>query len=95
MNISKQVEIALNEDVQTGDITASLIPEDNWGYAQIMARVPAVVCGQAWVNEVFRQVDARITLNWHVEEGGARQSSGMGNSCRTASRNIDRRANGA
>lgn len=69
MNIIEQVEIALNEDVQTGDITASLIPEDNLGYAEIMARVPAVVCGQSWVNEVFRQVDARITVNWHVEEG--------------------------
>jgi nicotinate-nucleotide pyrophosphorylase (carboxylating) len=69
MNIIEQVSQALDEDIQTGDITANLIPEDKWGRAQILAREAAVVCGQAWVNEVFRQVDERIKLSWHVDEG--------------------------
>lgn len=69
MTIIEQVTNALNEDIQTGDITASLISEDHWGTAEIIARVPAVVCGQAWVNEVFRQVDERIRVTWLVDEG--------------------------
>lgn len=74
MNILDQVKAALNEDIQSGDITASLIPQDQWGHAEIIARQAAVVCGQAWVNEVFRQVDERITLSWQVEEGSVQDS---------------------
>ena len=74
MNLIEQVRAALHEDIQTGDISASLIPQDTWGYAEIIAREAAVVCGQAWVNEVFRQIDERIILSWHVAEASVQDS---------------------
>ena len=40
----------LAEDVGAGDITAQLIPENQWATAKVITREPAVLCGVAWVN---------------------------------------------
>lgn len=34
-----------------------------------MTREPAVVCGTAWVDETFRQLDPAVQLHWHVRDG--------------------------
>lgn len=65
----KAVALALEEDVGSGDITADLIPTDTMAAATIVCRDEAVICGQPWVNEVFRQVDPSIELEWQVAEG--------------------------
>jgi nicotinate-nucleotide pyrophosphorylase (carboxylating) len=31
--------------------------------------VPAVICGTDWFDEAFRQLDARVTVGWHVSDG--------------------------
>jgi len=67
--ILKNVTDALAEDIGSGDITAQLIPEDTHAKAHVITREDSVICGSQWVNEVFRQVDERITVNWHVKEG--------------------------
>jgi nicotinate-nucleotide pyrophosphorylase (carboxylating) len=64
-----QVAFALKEDVGSGDITAQLIPDNQEITATVISREPAVLCGQAWVNEVFSQLGGKVTLNWHNEEG--------------------------
>lgn len=69
LTIKKDVSIALQEDIGTGDITGALIPSDLLGFANLHAREPAVVCGQAWVNEVLTQVSTELKINWLVEEG--------------------------
>ena len=60
---------ALEEDIGDGDITALLIPKQNIASAHVITRDNAVVCGQAWVNEVFRQVDPSVEINWKVSDG--------------------------
>ena len=63
------VKIAIEEDVGGGDVTASLIPEKNRAVATVICRETAVICGRPWFDEVFRQIDPDIEIQWHVEEG--------------------------
>jgi nicotinate-nucleotide pyrophosphorylase (carboxylating) len=67
--ISSNVRAALKEDVGRGDVTAALVPADQRAHATVSTRQAAIVCGQAWFNEVFHQLDAAIEVHWGVEEG--------------------------
>ncbi|MFW5452627.1 carboxylating nicotinate-nucleotide diphosphorylase [Thioalkalivibrio sulfidiphilus] len=67
--IREQVRLALVEDVGSGDVTAALIPEDTIAHAHVLCRVPAVICGSAWFDEAFAQLDPRVVVGWHVAEG--------------------------
>ncbi len=69
-SIGPGVAAALAEDVGAGDLTASLIDADAVVGAQIVARESLVVCGEEWVNEVFRQLDDSIIIDWYVGDGG-------------------------
>ena len=60
---------ALQEDIGSGDITAMLIPEKQQAKGEVISREHAVVCGCAWVKEVFRQLDPNTTINWLVQDG--------------------------
>ena len=68
-NLENSVSVALIEDIKTGDLTASLIPEKNQAEANIICREKAVICGRPWFDEVFRQVDPEIKIEWLCEEG--------------------------
>jgi nicotinate-nucleotide pyrophosphorylase (carboxylating) len=63
------VRSALSEDVGSGDITAHLIPENHIARASVISREPAVLCGMAWFNAVFAELDTRIRIDWHVHDG--------------------------
>jgi nicotinate-nucleotide pyrophosphorylase (carboxylating) len=67
--ISRTVTTAIDEDVGTGDLTARLIGADKQAHATVITREAAVVCGCAWVDEVFRQLDARVRVEWLVKDG--------------------------
>lgn len=67
------VRFALEEDIRDGDITAALIPDTQWATATIITREAAILCGCDWVTEVFRQLDAKVTLDWHAEDGASLQ----------------------
>ncbi len=62
---------ALAEDVGAGDLTAALVPADEAIHATTMCREPAVVCGQSWFAEVFRQLEPAIAVAWNVSEGAS------------------------
>lgn len=68
-DIITSVQRALAEDIGGGDITALLIPEDSASEATIISRENAVICGIPWVNEVFRQLDPGIALDWAAADG--------------------------
>lgn len=68
-DLQQSVAFALKEDIGSGDITAMLIPEERTAQARIITRENAIICGVAWVNEVFKQVDSRVTVHWHVADG--------------------------
>jgi len=65
------VRRALAEDIGSGDLTAALLPAAQLASATVISREDAIVCGQAWFDEVFRQVDPAVTVLWQVPEGGA------------------------
>ncbi|NVK01264.1 MAG: carboxylating nicotinate-nucleotide diphosphorylase [Oceanospirillaceae bacterium] len=67
--IFANVTAAIEEDIASGDITAELIPADEMGRARIITREAAVIAGTAWVDEVFRQVDPEVEVNWEVKDG--------------------------
>ncbi|MBP0047541.1 carboxylating nicotinate-nucleotide diphosphorylase [Marinobacterium sp. AK62] len=67
--VEENVRTALDEDVGNGDITAELIPASDHKRARVISRQTAVVCGQAWVDEVFRQVDPSVKVQWLVKDG--------------------------
>ena len=64
----------LKEDVGTGDITAAIIPETVQAEAVVITREAMVVCGQLWFEEVFRQLNAEVRIDWLVREGEAASS---------------------
>jgi nicotinate-nucleotide pyrophosphorylase (carboxylating) len=67
--ITANVRAALAEDIGSGDITAQLIPADRLARAKIITREAATICGTAWVDEVFRQLDPRVQVIWNVADG--------------------------
>ncbi|MBF8270203.1 MAG: nicotinate-nucleotide pyrophosphorylase, partial [Gammaproteobacteria bacterium] len=56
-DIASTVRRALSEDIGSGDLTAELIPPEKMNKAEVISREPAVLCGSAWFDEVFRQLD--------------------------------------
>ncbi|CAD5379885.1 quinolinate phosphoribosyltransferase [Pseudomonas sp. OF001] len=67
--ITANVRAALAEDVGSGDITAQLIPAERQARARIITREAATICGTAWVDEVFRQLDPRVQVQWNIADG--------------------------
>ena len=69
--IRSSVAYALAEDVGDGDLTAGLIASSAQINATIISRDAMTMAGQAWVNEVMRQVDASIEIDWQHVDGDA------------------------
>jgi nicotinate-nucleotide pyrophosphorylase (carboxylating) len=67
--IRTTVATALAEDIGSGDLTAQLIPAHQTARATIITREPAVLCGQRWVNEVFRQIEPQVHIEWLAADG--------------------------
>ncbi|AKV97804.1 nicotinate-nucleotide pyrophosphorylase [Marinobacter sp. CP1] len=65
----ENVAQSLREDIGDGDITARLIPADKQATGRVITRETAIVAGREWVDEVFRQVDPAVELNWQVADG--------------------------
>ncbi len=70
-DITETVRRALAEDIGSGDLTAGLIPESRVARAHVITRQDAVLCGTAWFDEVFRQVNARVHMAWDAHDGDA------------------------
>lgn len=73
-DISQVVQNALAEDIGSGDITAALIPTKQQSIAHVLCRENAIICGLAWFDEVFRQVNSDINIEWHIHDGDAAQA---------------------
>ena len=63
------VRTALAEDIGSGDITAALIPPEQTAHATVVCRESAVLCGMAWFNAVFAELDTAITIDWQPVDG--------------------------
>ena len=74
-SIGPGVAAALAEDVGAGDLTAALVDEDAVVGAHILARESLVLCGEAWVDEVFRQLDESVIIDWYIGDGGRAEAN--------------------
>ena len=70
-DLADQVARALAEDVGGGDVTARLVPQPALARATVVTREAATVCGTAWFDETFRQLDARVRVHWLAADGAA------------------------
>jgi nicotinate-nucleotide pyrophosphorylase (carboxylating) len=65
---------ALEEDIGSGDLTASLLPAERKAHARVISREAAVLCGAAWFEACFHALDANAVIRWHAKEGEAIQA---------------------
>lgn len=62
------------------DLTAQLVPAEAQARATIITREATVLCGQAWVDEVFRQLSqaadssGEVSIHWNFPEGASVQA---------------------
>lgn len=75
--IVENVRAALAEDVGTGDITAQLLPADAIATAQVITREKGILCGTAWFEEVFKQLDPNLQIEWFAKDGDIIQPKQM------------------
>lgn len=69
--VRANVLAALAEDVGDGDITAGLIDAQSVAGGRVITREAGILCGRAWADEVFSQVDSAIRLDWERDDGAA------------------------
>lgn len=73
-DIKTTVNMALKEDLggiadAKRDVTASLIDPNTISKARVITREDGVFCGKAWVEEVYRQLNADVKLTFLVNDG--------------------------
>ncbi len=67
--IAENVRRALEEDVGSGDVTAALIAEAVRARARVICRESAVLCGRDWFDQVYAQLDERVSVSWQAGDG--------------------------
>jgi nicotinate-nucleotide pyrophosphorylase (carboxylating) len=69
-NIYESVKLALEEDLKgQSDITALLVPEEKTAEAIVITRENMIFCGKSWVEEVFKQIDPKVKIEWLCNDG--------------------------
>ncbi len=67
--VERDVRRALEEDIGSGDVTADLLPANAPARARVITREAAVLCGRAWFDECFRQIDESVRIEWQSADG--------------------------
>jgi len=67
--IREDVAHALAEDIGTGDVTASLVSSTEYAHARVVTREQAVLCGSAWFEQCFYQIDHEVRIQWKARDG--------------------------
>jgi nicotinate-nucleotide pyrophosphorylase (carboxylating) len=69
--LREAVAVALDEDLGVlGDLTSqAIIPEVTLGTGRFVAREQGVLAGVQAVDEVYRQLDAEVTVTWRLQDG--------------------------
>ena len=66
--IEADVARALAEDLGSGDVTASLLP-DTPQHGYVIAKQTAVIAGRPWFDACFRALDPEVRIDWRIDEG--------------------------
>lgn len=68
-DLADVVRRAIAEDLGPGDVTADLVPAATLADAAVITRDDAVLCGTAWFDEVFAQLDPAVSTTWQAADG--------------------------
>lgn len=64
------VDLALEEDIGSGDLTAQIIHETRIATAVVTTREPATIAGREWFEAVFRRLQPDgFVIDWQVADG--------------------------
>lgn len=67
--IRANVQRALQEDIGSGDLTASLIPSSKVLAATVISRENAVLCGKQWFAQCFTSLAHDTAIDWFADDG--------------------------
>ncbi|MCK5876290.1 MAG: carboxylating nicotinate-nucleotide diphosphorylase [Candidatus Marithrix sp.] len=67
VDLATNVKHALAEDIGAGDINVKLLANNNI-IAQLISRESAILCGTAWFEETFKQLDNKVKFDWLVKD---------------------------
>lgn len=75
-DIKATVAMALKEDLggiadAKRDVTAQLIDPKTMSKARVITREDGIFCGKAWVEEVYKQLNADVKITFLVNDGDA------------------------
>jgi nicotinate-nucleotide pyrophosphorylase (carboxylating) len=87
-DLDSNVRAALAEDLGSGDATALLIDAAAEATATVITREAAVQCGRPWFDEVFRQLDPRVIIEWQHDDGDALEPDALVCTLRGPTRSI-------
>lgn len=66
--VATNVAAALAEDLGSGDVTASLLPNSP-DIAYLLCKEDAVICGRPWFDACHRALDPEVRIDWRIDEG--------------------------
>ncbi len=66
--IAANVAAALAEDIGSGDVTASLLP-DGPDIAYLLCKEDATICGRPWFDACHRALDPDVRIDWRIADG--------------------------
>jgi len=67
--VRRNVTNSFDEDINTGDLSAQLIPATLTSCARVITRQHGVLCGTPWFDECFRILDPNCTIDWLAKDG--------------------------
>jgi nicotinate-nucleotide pyrophosphorylase (carboxylating) len=67
--LNASVQLALTEDVGSGDLTGELVPADAVAVAHVVVREDAILCGAPWFDAVMFALDKSMRIDWQYAEG--------------------------
>ena len=60
--IKTNITSALKEDLGKSDLTSNLLKKNIKGQVHIKTKEKGILCGKAWVDECFKQIDKNIKI---------------------------------
>ena len=69
--VQDNVRTALAEDMPKEDLSTRTAQHPTAGEAIIVSNEAAIIAGQFWVNEVFNQMQADLSVEWDAKDGQA------------------------
>lgn len=68
--LKKRIQDALEEDIQTGDVTTlATIPNNQESEAVLIAKSDGVFCGKDVADLVLQYFDSNLSFRWNVKDG--------------------------